>query len=203
MATGNGRELVSASKMARHLGFERTNLDRLISQGVIERQGDGRFDLDATRLAYIKHLREERRRSPRSEADVEFQRAKAELIQIRIAERKKELMLASEYYETIDEIHGLFMTALSGLPAKIGGRDLARRREVERAIYDMRVELSAAATKLANERGEPPLSEQGPEARPEAMREAARRQGRLARRQPARRDRRRAGTDGRSSPPSS
>jgi hypothetical protein len=33
---------------------------------------------------------------------------------------------------------------------------LAKRRKVEKAIYDMRVELSNEATKRANERGEPP-----------------------------------------------
>ena len=159
MATGNGRELVSASKMARHLGFERTNLDRLISQGVIERQGDGRFDLDATRLAYLKHLREARRVSPRSEADASFQRAKAELIQIRIAERKKELMLASEAYAMVDEMAGMFLTALSGLPARCAGRDLATRRAVEQAVFDMRRDISEAATKLADQHGEPVLDE--------------------------------------------
>ena len=90
MATGNGRELVRGSKMARHLGFERSNLDRLISQGVIERQGDGRFDLEATRLAYIKHLREARRLSPRSEADAHFiSTAKAELIQSELWSARK------------------------------------------------------------------------------------------------------------------
>ena len=77
---------------------------------------------------------------------------------------RKQLMLDDQnVYEMIDEIHGLFMTALSSLPAKIGGRDLGERRKVEKAIYDMRVELSAAALARANERGEPP---EPPEVRP-------------------------------------
>ena len=58
------------------------------------------------------------------------------MLQLRIAERKKELMMASECYGLLDEVHGLFMTHLSSLPAKIGGRDLAMRRKVEKAIYD-------------------------------------------------------------------
>ena len=168
-AQDKGRELVSASRMAAHLGFERPMLDRLRAQGVIDREADGRYAVEATRLAYVRHLREARRLSPRSAADAEFTQAKAELLQLRIGERKKELMMASECYGLLDEVHGLFMTHLSALPAKIGGRDLAMRRTVEKAIYDMRVELSNEATKRANERGEPdepPLSEQGPEARP-------------------------------------
>ncbi len=127
---------------------------------------DGKFDVDSNRRAYIEFLREARKRSPKSEANSAFTQAKAELIQIRIMERKKELMLASECYEMIDEIHGLFMTALSSLPAKIGGRDLGERRKVEKAIYDMRVELSNEATKRANERGEPDLPDPPPRSAP-------------------------------------
>jgi hypothetical protein len=156
-APDDGPQPASAVKMAHHLCFERAYLTTLVSQGVLKQRPDRKFDLDANRRAYIEFLREARKRSPKSEADSAFTQAKAELLQIRIAERKKELMLASECYEMQDEMFGLFMTALSSLPAKIGGRDLARRREVERAIYDMRVELSAAATAKANERGEPDL----------------------------------------------
>jgi hypothetical protein len=140
-------------------------LDRLLAQGVIERQGDGRYDLDDTRGRYIRHLREARQMSARGEADAEFQRSKSELIKIRIAEKKRQLIMADEAYEMIDEMHGMFMTALSGLPARIAGRDLSMRRLIEKAIFDMRTDLANAATKIANERGEPPLSEQGPEAR--------------------------------------
>jgi hypothetical protein len=167
--TADEPQPASAVKMAHHLCFERAYLAQLVSQGVLKQRPDGRFDLDANRRAYIEFLRTERKRSPKSEADSAFTQAKAELIQIRIMERKKELMLTSECYEMIGEIHGLFMTHLSALPAKIGGRDLSMRRTVEKAIYDMRVELSEAAAKRANERGEPdepPLSEQGPELRP-------------------------------------
>ena len=149
--------------MAHHLCFERAYLATLVSQGVLKQRPDGKFDLDANRRAYIEFLREARKRSPKSEADSAFTQAKAELLQIRIAEKKRQLMLTSEVDEMIDEIHGLFMTALSSLPAKIGGRDLGERRKVEKAIYDMRVELSAAALARANERGEPP---EPPEVRP-------------------------------------
>jgi hypothetical protein len=159
----------SSVKMAAHLDLDRAYLTKLVSQGVLAQRPDGKFDLDDNRRHYIRFLREERKRSPKSEADSAFTQAKAELLQIRVAERKKELMMASECYGLLDEVHGLFMTALSALPAKIGGRDLAMRRKVEAAIYDMRVELANEAAKRANERGEPdepPLSEQGPEARP-------------------------------------
>ena len=75
--------------MAHHLCFERAYLATLVSQGVLKQRPDGKFDLDANRRAYIEFLREARKRSPKSEADSAFTQAKAELLQIRIAERKK------------------------------------------------------------------------------------------------------------------
>ena len=132
-------------------------LDKLLAQGVIERQ-DGKYDLDATRLAYIRHLREARKLSPRSEADAEFQRSKSELIQLRIAEKKRQLIDAEETYAMVDELVGLFISRLSGFAARCGGRDLATRRAIDRAVYDLRLEISQAATKLADH-GEPALDE--------------------------------------------
>lgn len=145
--------------MAQHLGFERPNLTRLIGLGVIEKRPDGRFDLDDTRIRYIRHLREARRLSPKSEADAEFQKAKADLIRIRIAEKQRQLINAEETFAMIDQMVGMFLTGLSGFAARCGGRDLATRRAIDQAVYDLRLEISQAATKVADQRGEPALDE--------------------------------------------
>ena len=59
----------------------------------------------------------------------------------------------------MDEVVGLFLSRLSGFAARCGGRDLATRRAIDQAVYDLRLEISEAATKLADQRGEPPLAE--------------------------------------------
>jgi hypothetical protein len=61
----------------------------------------------------------------------------------------------------IDAICGLVLTHLSGWPARIAGQDLGLRRRAEAVLRELRVEMSEAATKLADESGEPPLDEQG------------------------------------------
>jgi len=86
---------VSASALAQHLDCSRTYIGKLEAEGVIQRQGDG-FSLDQSRVAYLRHLRRERQQSPRSEADADFQRAKAELIRLRIAEKRRELIPRDE-----------------------------------------------------------------------------------------------------------
>ena len=144
---------VSASALAQHLDCSRTYLGKLEADGVIQRQGDG-FPLDQSRVAYLRFLRRERKQSPRSEADAEFQRAKSELIRLRIAEKRRELIPQEEAFGQMEQLVGLFLTGLSGLSARCGGRDLAARRAIDRAVFDLRAELSEACTKLAHEVGE-------------------------------------------------
>ena len=86
---------VSASALALHLDCSRAYIGKLEAEGVIQRRGDG-FPLDQSRVAYLRYLRRERRQSPRGEADADFHRAKAELIRIRIAEKKRELIPREE-----------------------------------------------------------------------------------------------------------
>jgi hypothetical protein len=151
---------VSASAMAAHLDCSRAYLRKLESEGALQRASGGSgFDVDASRVAYLRFLRRERRQSPRSEADADFQRAKAELIRLRIAEKQRTLIPLDEAVGHMDEVIGLFLSRLSGFAARCGGRDLVVRRAIDKAVYDLRVELSEACSKMADQRGEPALDD--------------------------------------------
>ncbi len=150
-------DAVTASGLATHLGMTRQNVARLTAEAVIEQRSDGRYDQTASRLRYIKHLRSEHRRSARTQADAEFQRAKTEFLRIKIAEKQKVLMEFAEHEKFVEMLIGIFLTGLSGFAARIGGRDLAVRREIDRAVFDLRVQISEAASRMADQCGEPPL----------------------------------------------
>ena len=167
-AQRNGQEFVSAVRMAAHLNFDRAYLAKL-SPRVRLCSGPTANFRSTTIAGLTWNFSGKLGSAVPSPRPIPRSRRPRPSCSNQIAERKKELMMASECYELLDEVHGLFMTHLSALPAKIGGRDLAMRRRVEKAIFDMRVELSNEAAKRANERGEPdepPLSEQGPQAGP-------------------------------------
>ncbi len=150
---------VSASVLAQHLDCSRTYVGKLEAEGVIQRQGGG-FPLDGSRVAYLRYLRRERRQSPRSEADADFQRAKSELIRLRIAEKQRELVQQTDVDALIDSLFGVLLPALSSLPAQCAGRDMAMRRNIEKAVFKLRTDLAAAAQRRADECGEPALDEQ-------------------------------------------
>jgi hypothetical protein len=78
------------------------------------------------------------------------------LIRIRIAEKKRELVLQSDVDELIDSVMGVILPALAGLPARCAPRgDLVTRRNIERAVYEMRTEMARVAQRKADEAGEP------------------------------------------------
>src|SRR3954470_15692190 len=97
---------ISGSALALHLDCSRTYIGKLEAEGVIQRQGDG-FPLDQSRVAYLRYLRRERQQSPRSEADAAHANARTELLQIRIMEKKRELVRQDDVNELIDHIAGI------------------------------------------------------------------------------------------------
>jgi hypothetical protein len=120
-------DIVTTNSLATHLGCTRQNIARLVAEANIEQRSDGCFDQTASRLKYIRHLREMQRRSPRVEADAEHTKIKSELLQIRLMEKKKQLVRLDEVTEMIDNLVGIVLTAMSGMAARCSPHDLAVR----------------------------------------------------------------------------
>ena len=148
-------ETVSASELALHLDCSRAYIGKLEAEGVIHRQGDG-FPLDQSRVAYLRHLRRERRQSPRSDADAEHVKAKTEMLQLRLMEKRRELVRRDDVDAMIDELAGVTLAALSSLPARCAPRgNLATRRSIERVEFEVRTEIANLCLQKADESGEP------------------------------------------------
>ena len=69
-------------------------------------------------------------------------------------------MLREDVNELTDTMAGVVLTHLSGTAARCS-RDLTVRREINRVVYEVRTELAQVCTRMADERGEPPLDQQG------------------------------------------
>lgn len=57
--TPQNTNAVSASAMAAHLDMSRANVDELVSDGVVTRERDSKFNSDTVRVVYIRHLKGE------------------------------------------------------------------------------------------------------------------------------------------------
>jgi len=82
-------------------------------------------------------------------------------LRIRIEEKQRTLVRQSEVDELIDQIAGVTLTALSSLPARCAPRgDLATRRAIERAAFEVRTEIAKVCEEMADKCGEPALDDE-------------------------------------------
>jgi len=135
---------VSATKLGEHLDLSRQRIASLVSEGVIERRPDGRFNLDGNRVAYIRWLRSPERRSVRSEAASEFQREKARFLALKIAQLEGRLIEYAEAEAAIDFLMGTVLSELGSLPVRVT-RDLTLRQVIETEVLAIRHRLADAA----------------------------------------------------------
>ena len=109
----------------------------------------------------MRYLRRERQQSPRSEADAAHVAVKTEMLQLRLMEKKRELVRREDADALIDGIAGFTLTALSRLPARCAPRGaLAIRRSIERVVLEVRTEIAKVCQQMADKCGEPQLDEQ-------------------------------------------
>ena len=134
-------------------------LDNLEAKGVIQRQGEG-FPLDQSRVVYLRYLRRDRQQSPRAEADANHVKVKTEMLQLRLMEKKRELVRRADVDELIDQIAGITLTHLSGMAARCS-RDMVVRRNIDAVVMQIRREIAEVCSKAADAANEPPLDEQG------------------------------------------
>jgi hypothetical protein len=149
-APDNGAQLVSGNELARHMFMSRQNVDALVTSGVIERRGDGKFDQAQCRRLYVKHLQSERRGNARAEADAALSRSKARMLQLKIGVAERELMQVDDALATIDVLCGLFLTKLGDMPARCT-RDLTVRRAIEKVTREIRDEIADEYAKKSAE----------------------------------------------------
>jgi hypothetical protein len=113
---------------------------------VIQQQGDG-FSLDQSRVAYLRYLRRERKRSPRSEADADHVKVKSEMLQLRLMERRRELVRRTDVDALIDGIAGTVLTHLASMSAGCS-RDIQVRRNIDVVV----MQISARSARRAARR---------------------------------------------------
>ncbi len=153
-------DIVSSNSLATHLGMTCQNVARLTAEAAIEQRSDGCYDQTASRLRYIRHLRDEHRKSPRTEAHATHVAVKTETLKRRLLERQSKLVLRADVDALIDQIAGVTLTAFVEPPARcVPRRDLAIQRSIERVVFEVRTEIANVCQQMANKHGEPALDD--------------------------------------------
>ena len=124
---------VSAAEIGRHLDMSRQRVGQLEAESVFKRLDNGRYDLTACRIAYIRWLKDENRRGSKAAGASRVQDARTREIERRMAREDGQLVEADDVQALVIEIVGGFVSELHGVPAG-ASRDPAVRSAIEEVL---------------------------------------------------------------------
>lgn len=122
---------VSASELAQMLGVTDRRIRQLAKEGTVVRGVQrGRYRLQESVRRFLD-VREEQHQSVSLDA---LREERLKTLRITRAQKDRELIALDEAIEFVDEVIGLFVASLQGLPARITNNNAERRRLNE--IFD-------------------------------------------------------------------
>jgi terminase small subunit / prophage DNA-packing protein len=137
-------KVATMTQVAEHLDLSRQRVAALVEEGVLQQLPGGKLDIDASRVAYVRWLRTERR-SARSEDEQAYHRERTKALEIRNLQRLGELWPREACERVLDEFCGIVNREIVSISARVARKDLALRRKIDQAIFDVRMVISEAA----------------------------------------------------------
>jgi hypothetical protein len=118
-----------------YLGFSAAWLSKLEKAGRVKRKASGFFDGGEVCKGYIAFLKDDTKRSNKTNAANRQQIARAEKLELENAAKKGELVEIETVQEIFAEIFAILRQELGGVPAS-STRDLKLRAEIEKRHND-------------------------------------------------------------------
>lgn len=126
--------LIPIGQAARLLMISEERIRQLVKQGHVPKSDKrGYVQLVGTVQGYLRYLKEDERRSSKSAADSRVRDARALEIELRIAERSRELIPVEDALTDMAEFVGLVRSELAGLPARLT-RIIDERQKIEAEV---------------------------------------------------------------------
>ncbi|MBX9757360.1 MAG: hypothetical protein K2Y29_01190 [Beijerinckiaceae bacterium] len=140
---------VPGDVVASFLGVSLERVRQLAEEGVIPREGKGKFPLRPCVVAYCNWTRDESRKANKSAASSRVQDRRTRLLDLQIAREENRLIETDEALAVVDEIVATFKGELQGLPSRVT-KDAALRATIEHEID----RICDTAANLLAERGD-------------------------------------------------
>jgi phage terminase Nu1 subunit (DNA packaging protein) len=146
--------LVPIKRASELLGITDRRIRDLAKDGYIPKDSRGLVPLVGAIQGYIRFLKDEERRTAKSAAAADVQKARAEQIRLRIAREQGLLIYTDSCERVVSEVLGAFRQRLVGVPAA-STRDLTIRQaiedNIERAVAEARADFAKKREELLEE----------------------------------------------------
>lgn len=139
----SSEQLITLEVASRLLMITAERIRQLSKAGYIAIPKRGHTTIVSAVQGYIRFLKDEDRKNTKSSAAQEAVKARADEINLRIAEKRRDLIPIEDHRLAMDLVAGAINRAFTGLPARVT-RDVALRRQIEAIVYECRAEVAAA-----------------------------------------------------------
>ncbi len=132
-SSGQTAGVITADQACKLLMLSNERIRQLVKSGYIQQESRGKYNLVGVVQGYIRFLKDEERRSTRVSSESRVRDARAQEIEMRIAEKNRDLVPLEDATAAIDLVVGKVRKEFSGLPARVT-RDIPLRRKVEAEV---------------------------------------------------------------------
>lgn len=139
---------ISVSEAASLLGLTPQRVRQLAQGGYVAMLSPGKLTPARAAQGYALFLREVASKTTKTAADSRVRDARAAEIELRIAERLRELVPADETQTVIDHIVAAHLEAWAGLPAMIT-RDVRERARIEAIVKKAQGQIARRTTEAS------------------------------------------------------
>lgn len=143
-------EAASAKALASVTGVSSRRLRQIATEAGISPSAHGRWPVAPVVLAVIAAAGRQRENDAERDARAALMRARAREIEVRTAQRERELVPIAEATAFVTRIVGKMIALLTALPAR-ATRDVVMRRRIEELIDEARLELDKEFEAAASE----------------------------------------------------
>lgn len=126
---------ITTPEACKLLGITSEWLRQVSKQGYYSQVSRGRWRLKEVVQGYLRYLQAEERRTTKTAADSRVRDARAAEIELRTAERMRQVIRTDESIAIVDAIIGAMRTEADGIGARCT-RDLDMRHKIESEIDD-------------------------------------------------------------------
>jgi hypothetical protein len=143
---------ITLEQACRLVMLSNERIRQLVKDGYIPKPAKNSYPLVGVVQGYIRFLRDEDRRSSKTAAESGLKAARQKEVELRIAERSRDLIDVREHSDIVDEMAGMFVAGLSALPARVT-KDMSMRRQIEAGCDSIRNDIAALAAEKARDVG--------------------------------------------------
>lgn len=143
-----GEILLGPTEAAKLFGRSPSWLHGVIAAGHVEKSAGGRYTLTALTRGVVGYFEALLERSTKAAGESAVQAARAREIELRIAQRERDLIPLEDALAFAGELCGVVRTNIDGLPARCT-RDLEMRRTIEREVNEALKRISERCGELS------------------------------------------------------